>query len=369
MKVGENLSSALVDEARQALQGDRAIDRDELQRLKAVALDDGVISHRERTFMANLDREPLITQLGRFSSEEALQNAQLAIDGDDYALAMDDQVVINGLGGGAQVFEGGSLKVESLYDFHQFHNESGDHAACSCNASVAALALRGPEAMAEALDKVQGAIPQGNPGDLAAVTRIASSLEQGTLTTADLNELASVLYRTYDSDSSDAIMSYGDVIAMGQDLGLADGQTAQNAFVEGGPTLDGDITGIDSGSGQLVHDVDAHSPEFRAAQRATAQAVLATIDNGDSALVNVFNGPPGETNTPNHYLEVGRDPDGVVYVYDRMGGDSNFITGQAAEDYLADRIGIGSTSSDNPPCPAQPIAPVIPRHVVTDGVW
>ncbi|MGF1529465.1 MAG: hypothetical protein ACFCBW_22180 [Candidatus Competibacterales bacterium] len=364
MRVGEGgLNADLVNDARTALRDDRTISQEELLRLKNTALEgDNRITDNEQAFLANLDREPLITQLSREGFNAA--HADLNVDGGD-TLFMAGQEV-HDPGHGAAVFVDGQVNPDSLAEFSQTNNSSGANAACSCNSSVAALAMEGPDAMGEALQQVTMQISpptEDQVQDFATLTRISANLEAGTLTTADLNDFSSTLHNLYDSNKDDNIMTYPDVIQMRRDLGLA-GADAEKQDEVGANVGQVTFSTVPPNRGQVVGaTVDVTSEAFQDAQRETANEVTEGIGNGQSALVGVFNGTG--TDRPNHFVEVGRNEAGELYLYDPLGEPRNFLTGQAAEDHLARHIGV---SFGNPQLAGgqetydvRTAAPVIPR--------
>lgn len=248
------------------------------------------------------------------------------------------------VGLGRPVFSNGSMNPSALRNFTQRQNSDGSHAACSCNSSVASLAIQGPQAMKRALDNLCSAISpptQAQQADLQLLDRIRSRVEEGTATTQDLNDLASYLYRTYDSNSTDNQMIYEDVLRMRRDLGLANASTAKTTVI--GSNV-GSVTFSTSGTtrGQIIScTVDPNSDAFRQSQNATARQLTNSLQNGQSALVGVFNGTtPGRTDKPNHFIEVGRNAQGQLYVYDPLRQPRNYLTGTEAERHLQSHIGV-----------------------------
>jgi hypothetical protein len=76
-----------------------------------------------------------------------------------------------------------------------------------------------------------------------------------------------------------------------------------------------------------------------------ADDVIGRLHNGDSALVGIFNGGGG-TDKPNHIINVGKNAQGEVYVYN-PDNTPNYLTGHAATEHLRSHIGSG--------CVTQPI--------------
>ena len=252
------------------------------------------------------------------------------------------------------VFDGkGKLNPAALKAFSQYDKEdatTGDEARCSCNSTVTALAMRGKDDLIAGIEGVKKdlmkeitdnplnpAILIGNTMKLAELNALQEKAKTNSMTTKDLNQFAETMYQRFDSDKSDSIIKYPDMLKMQKAVGLlpADMENATDAKTVSGPKV-GTVTY--PGNAPPSSDFNVDSKQFHDAQKKVANDVLKGIKPGESALVGVFNGGGG-TDQPNHILTVGKNKSGQTYVYD-PGNEPHYMTGKAAEKHLQSMIGV-----------------------------
>jgi hypothetical protein len=231
----------------------------------------------------------------------------------------------------------------------------GDQARCSCNSTVAALAMRGNQALSTGLTRAAADVAQQiarttDPTRLAELGTVHGQLmglavRAGTnnLQRNDLNTAADALYRAYDTNRSDRIMYNGDVARLNQAVGLlpqgaaTDGSATQEVRGRAMGTVDLSTGGPNRGQA-VGGTVDVNSPAYRQARDRVAADTWNRLQPGDTAMVGVFNGANGP-DRPNHFISVGRNAQGQPYLYDPA-NSPNYMTGRAAEDHLRGHVGI-----------------------------
>lgn len=259
----------------------------------------------------------------------------------------------------------GSYDLTNLAEFRQ-HDDigstAGDSARCSANATVAALAVRGKDGMLAGIrgarDAIEARIAQASDpsaaravwaGQLSHLNEIERDARGDRLSVRDMNQLASVLYQTFDTNKSDNIMGYTDISRMQEAVGLI-GSGTTDQLLQGGLAPEDTVAdpdgaalgtartyGPDATERRAPADDTFDAAAFGEAQGRVADAAFDEVVDGQSALVGVFNGTG--TDQPNHIVTIGRTAEGDPYCYDPAATPAYF-TGQDAVDHLASKVAI-----------------------------
>jgi hypothetical protein len=222
----------------------------------------------------------------------------------------------------------------------------GDQERCSCNSTVAALMAGGKEKLLSGIEGAKAEIQKkiDDPSmpqegrlawarELATLNQVEQKAKDNTLDTGDLNQLASTLYQTFSTTKGAGQMKKEDVAAMQRAVGLV--PKNYNGFED--PITDSkfSVVGTRREDGRPDYDVAA----IRSAQADAANVAFKQLKPGERAMVRVFNGAANDTGTPNHYVTIGKDRSGKMYVYDPL-GKPDYVSGDAARTYLAGKAGI-----------------------------
>jgi hypothetical protein len=245
----------------------------------------------------------------------------------------------------------GSYDLSKLSTFSQqdgIADTMGDQERCSCNSTTAALVAGGKDKLLTGVQGARQAIQDridsaSNPAEaqvalgpqLAKLDQVEKDINDGKLTTKDLNEFSSVLYQNFSTTKGSGEMQAGDVLSMQKAVGLVD----KDASLDDAESKVSDKNYTVVGQYYSDQKPGFDKNKLRSAQQGAADNAFAKLDKGDTATVRVFNGPPDQIGKPNHYVTIGKDKNGQPYVYDPM-GKPDYISGQAAKSYLASKAGM-----------------------------
>ncbi|MFN8575570.1 MAG: hypothetical protein U0354_01810 [Candidatus Sericytochromatia bacterium] len=345
MQINNNsISPELIAKARELASDSKGFDAVKFQELKTIALKDGKLSKEEATFIANLDNQSVLNKI--LSSKFNPQSFSFEVDKKDNTLTLSNNVKFS-VGEGKSVFKNGKIDTKSLADINQRDkddNTIGDNARCSCNATVVGLAIQGKDKLTDAMSKTLGKYIKDNVSKkdtpeylqtIGTLSKLISDTQNGNLTQQDINTFASVLYDMYDTDKSDNIMKYDDVGKMQKDLGFSSGKVNVNL----GDKVGNIAYGL---NGDFKTDLDISSKSFKDAQKNLSKQVIDNIKNGETVTLSVFNG--NGTDKPNHFLLVGKDENGKLFIYNsdplKSEKTKTYLEGDKAKDFLATKLAI-----------------------------
>lgn len=251
----------------------------------------------------------------------------------------------------------GGYDLSVLSGFSQYDDipyTPGDRARCGPNGAVAALLAGGREKLMAGVQGARNEVEKrirdsSNPeearrtysGELSNLDDIEKRAREGKLDTEALSRLSGTLYQVFDGNKTDDIMTDSDLQKMNGALGLGGGDVSNDTVL--GKTV-GQV-GFSTADNSIVGTTfDPKSADFKKAQQGVANETWGLIAKGETATVRVFNGPPGGTGQPNHYVTAGKTKGGEKFVYDPA-NPPHYFTGKAAEQHLASKIGLnfGST--------------------------
>ena len=156
----------------------------------------------------------------------------------------------------------------------QFDTQGGKDQDVRCAAAsfLAGAIMAGPEALKRVLQRLETAVK--NPEDQKTLRNVQYQLDQGTATHGDLSQIQELLFRTYGTPGAS---------------GMSGEQQA---------TMRQELTGI------------KHAPRYSESPEKTAQR-LQKLKNGESFTASIL-----QDNGAGHAVQVGRDQEGRLYVYD-----------------------------------------------------
>ncbi|ODT71185.1 hypothetical protein ABS71_08215 [bacterium SCN 62-11] len=221
----------------------------------AYAGGDPTLDHNRQVCDPNLSSQPLVAQGGRWDSASIL-NAQSQLDtaGTDRA---------------------------------------SQESRCGAASMVGGAVMQGPEATARLAERM-GSHAQ-TPEDAARMNEVRDRVLNGTATHADLSALQDTMYRRYNTNGAEG-MDAAEMTAMQRDLA---------ANVQFDPV--GNTT-TEFGGERAVPEQGKVVEEYgRTMDR------IGDLQNGQSFALGV---DTGNTGSMNHWVQVGRDPQGNDYVYD-----------------------------------------------------
>jgi hypothetical protein len=265
----------------------------------------------------------------------------------------------------------GSFDLQNLKWTSQQDNDGdtvGQQARCSCNTTVACLLAHGKDATLKGLQGAEGEIqkkiddpampPEGKLAwgkELQKLKDVEQHVNDGSLTTKDVDEFASTLYQTFAPKKIDPethkdvteVIPRSDIVRMQQTVGLNPTLDENNSRPGGGS-----IQMTSTGRGGFYPSGNTvNVAQFRSAQAKLASDAFGSLKPGDTAACAVYNGTDPVGGLANHEITIGKDKNGQPFVYDSLGSPNCYMTGADAQKYLSARVSFRGDEDNQKPLP------------------
>lgn len=246
-------------------------------------------------------------------------------------------------------------------------NDQSQAACSAANLLGAALLTGGPDAAAAMIKRVTAGATQLNAAETTELNGIADRIKNKTATFEDLNKAQQLLYRSANTEATGkdlvdqaagklsgpklqkleaAMRRYLTASVMGRDekdvetvsklLGEAfkDPSYKWDPNSSGSVSIDAarrskDLSGLTDDELSTLGATAAKGESVATNERSDLDALAKTLKPGESLTLRLAGDSNAKT-SPNHYVTIGKRPDGTMFLYnpDPSRGDSTLVTGK-----------------------------------------